>query len=226
MNLRELFYIASCAVIITACSDSSIVATDGHAKENQKTETIASPPPETVSLSTLLARDFSSEAQHRKKPVTPTYDEFEKAAVIKFGCVTISDYLLTNSACPEIRWKVGYPPQFYVRLGFFGSDWIFLQGSAFAIGEHSSTFNFQWESAFGQTVKDVVKGIVLAEYRVVNISEDTELISAFSGKHPAKVRLLGKAKYLDFPIDSSTRTEFAVLSSFFLENEEKLLVNN
>ncbi len=225
--LARVLVIASSAVLFSACSDSSVVTATERVETNPKAkmETIAPPPPKTVNLSSLLAYDFSDAIKHKKKPANPAYDEFDKAVVIEFGCVRISDYLRNNSACPEIRWRLGQRPRFYVRLGFFGGDWIYLEGAAFAIGEHSSALSFQWESAFGQIVKDAIKGVVVTEHRSIDISEKEDLITAFATDHRAKVRLLGKAMYLDFPLGNSERQEFSALASFFMENKEKLLEN-
>lgn len=92
-------------------------------------------------------------------------------------------------------------------LKYFGkADWLFMQGVKVAIGDHVVARAFDWDPAFSKQRDSGDSWHSLYEWRTVVVSDSATDVAAMAAATEARVRLVGKASYVDSEFKDSAKT--------------------
>ncbi len=198
--IKDMLLVLCSVAVLSACGQGNATA--------EGTKQASAPPAkprETITVAQLEGTSFPGGPF--KEGWTPAkYDPIEQAVSIE-SCQTFTDYLRQSSACPRIFWQKDKTPVLVLDLKYFGKgDWLFMQGVKVAVGDHVVTRVFDWDPAFSKQRDAGYSWHSLYEWRTVVVSDSDADVAALASGIEARVRLVGKASYVDSEFKDSAKT--------------------
>jgi hypothetical protein len=197
---KDLLLLFCSVAVLSACGQGNATA------EGTKQASV-SPPKlrETITVAQLEGMSFPDGPF--KEGWTPAkYDPIEQAVSIE-SCQAFTDYLRQSSACPRFFWQKGKTPVLVLDLKYFGkADWLFMQGVKVAVGDHVVTRTFDWDPAFSKQRDSGDSWHSLYEWRTVVVSDSMTDVAALASGTEARVRLVGRASYVDSDFKEAAKT--------------------